>query len=58
MRILGQILLGFFFPAFDQWMETCEIRIVFFRLQNHSLLIFEHFYGNPTTVSVNAALTP
>ena len=29
-------------------METSEIRIVFFRLQNHLLFIFEQLYGNPT----------
>ena len=31
-------------------METSEIRVVFFRLQNHFLFIFEQLYGNPTTV--------
>ena len=31
-------------------METSEIRIVFFRLQNHLLFIFEQLYGNPTYV--------
>ena len=30
-------------------METSEIRIVFFRLQNHLLFIFEQLYGNPTS---------
>ena len=33
-------------------METGEIRIVFFRLQDHSLPIFQQLHGNHTSVSV------
>ena len=60
MRIVGQILLGYIyiyiFSAY-QWMDTCEIRIVFYRLQNHSLLIFEQFYGKPTIDSHPSSFT-